>query len=73
MMPRSNPIKVPAHLRGDADDDTLAGLVSTSRRLGKFWPLVAGAEPAPKPGSRPGFPVCAHSSALVEDLSEFGS
>ncbi|MHA6759344.1 hypothetical protein [Streptacidiphilus sp. PAMC 29251] len=73
MMPRSNPIQIPAYLRGDADADTLAGLVSTSRRLGLFWPLLAAAEPAPAPARRPGFPVSAHSSALVEDLSEFGS
>jgi hypothetical protein len=76
MMPRSNPIQqIPSYLRGDADPDTLAGLVSTSRRMGLFWPLLAAAaepEATPAPGRRPGFPVSAHSSSLVEDLSEYG-
>ena len=75
MMPRSNPIQIPSHLRGDADPDTLAGLVRTSRRMGLFWPVLAAAEPAPAPGRRsgPGFAVSAHSSSLVEDLAEYGS
>lgn len=75
MMPRSNPIQqIPSYLRGDADADTLAGLVSTSRRLGLFWPLQsAAAEPPPAPGRRPGFPVSAHSSSLVEEISEYGA
>jgi hypothetical protein len=73
MMPRSNPIQTPSHLRGDADPDTLAGLVRTSRRMGRFWPVLTAAEPAPAPVRHPGFPVSAHSSSLVEDLSEYGS
>jgi hypothetical protein len=72
MMPRSNPIQIPSYLRGDTDPDTLAGLVRTSRRMGQFWPLLATAEPAPAPSRRPGFPVSAHSSSLVEGLSEYG-
>jgi hypothetical protein len=75
MMPRSNPVQqIPSYLRGDADSDTLAGLVSTSRRMGLFWPLLAAVtEPAPAPRRRPGFPVSAHTSSLVQDLSEYGS
>ncbi len=74
MMPRSNPIQIPSHLRGDADPDTLAGLVRTSRRMGLFWPLVAAAaEPAQSPGRHLGFPVSEHTASLVEDLSEYGS
>jgi len=73
MMPRSNPIQIPSHLRGDADPDTLAGLVRTSRRMGLFWPLLAAAEPAHAPSRRLGFPVSEHTASLVEDLSEYGS
>ncbi|MFC1416757.1 hypothetical protein [Streptacidiphilus cavernicola] len=72
MMPRSNPIQIPSHLRGDADQDTLDGLVRTSRRLGLFWPLLASSEPAPTPDHL-GFPVSAHTASLVRDLSEYGS
>ena len=73
MMPRSNPIQIPSHLRGDADPDTLAGLVRTSRRMGLFWPLLATAEPAQAPRKHPGFPVSEHTASLVRDLSEYGS
>ncbi|MEY9835926.1 hypothetical protein [Streptacidiphilus sp. EB103A] len=73
MLPRNNPIQVPAHLRGDADADTLAGLVHTSRRMGLFWPLVATTDKAAADQPvHPGFKVSARSAALVRDLSDFG-
>ena len=77
MLPRNNPIHVPAHLRGDADADTLAGLVHTSRRMGLFWPLLATDKAAADKAAadkpvRPGFEVSARSAALVRDLSDFG-
>ncbi|MEY9963649.1 hypothetical protein ABIA33_001682 [Streptacidiphilus sp. MAP12-16] len=72
MMPRSNPVKVPSYLRGDADAETLAGLVHTSRRMRKFWPLLAVDEPHTTPGRRTGFQVSSRSASLVKDLSEYG-
>ncbi|MFC1406176.1 MULTISPECIES: hypothetical protein [Streptacidiphilus] len=76
MLPRNNPIHVPAHLRGDADADTLAGLVHTSRRMGLFWPLLATSKATDKATAdrpvHPGFEVSARSAALVRDLSDFG-
>ena len=72
MLPRNNPIHVPAHLRGDADADTLAGLVHTSRRMGLFWPLLATDKAAADRPVHPGFEVSARSAALVRDLSDFG-
>jgi hypothetical protein len=76
MMPRSNPVHVPSYLRGDADADTLAGLVHTSRRMRQFWPLLATDEPAvPSPSAPrvgPGFRVSPRSASLLRDLSEFG-
>ncbi|MEZ0093684.1 hypothetical protein [Streptacidiphilus sp. EB129] len=74
MMPRSNPVHVPPFLRGDADAETLAGLVHTSRRMRKFWPLLAVDEPHPPTAARvaPGFRVTPHEASLLHDLSEFG-
>ena len=76
MMPRSNPVHVPAHLRGDAGQDTLAALVADGRRMGRFWPSavaqpatspVAGsaAATAHEPRRGPGFLVTADSAALL--------
>jgi hypothetical protein len=83
MMPRSNPIQIPSHLRGNAEPDTLAGLVRTSRRMEAFWPLLATAAAAPtaehgskqgsQHGSKHGFRVSAHDADLVRDLSEYGA
>lgn len=75
MMPRSNPIHIPPHLRGDADADTLAELVQSSRRMGAFWPLLTAAVAAPAPAHRAGlgFRVSAHSADLVRELSEYGA
>ena len=72
MMPRSTPVTIPSYLRGDADEGTLAGLVQSSRRLGRFWPLLAVAEPRPLPDPHPGFQVSSRSASLVQDLSEYG-
>ncbi|WP_042398889.1 hypothetical protein [Streptacidiphilus carbonis] len=72
MLPRNNPIHVPSHLRGDADPDTLAGLVRTSRRMGLFWPLLAVDAKGAAPSPHPGFKVSDRSAALVRELSDFG-
>ncbi|MFI6446498.1 hypothetical protein [Kitasatospora sp. NPDC050543] len=71
MMPSQHPLHVPAALRGDADQDTLDALVSSSRRLGLFWPpLATGPEPAtPAPI---GFSVPSGAQRLVAGMSEYG-
>jgi hypothetical protein len=70
MMPRNNPVRVPAHLLGEADPDTLAGLVSSSRRLGRHWPLLPGtSDPAP---DGHGFRVAARAAALVARMPDYG-
>jgi len=69
-------VHVPAHLRGDAGQDTLAALVADGRRMGRFWPsaVVQPAAPAVagsvatttrEPRRGPGFRVTADSAALL--------
>ncbi|MEZ0066609.1 hypothetical protein ABIA32_002621 [Streptacidiphilus sp. MAP12-20] len=75
MMPDRSPIHIPAYLRGEADPETLAGLVEGGRRLGLFWPLLAGGEPseAPQPPRRrPGFRVGPRETRLIGGMSEYG-
>ncbi|WP_037604854.1 hypothetical protein [Streptacidiphilus rugosus] len=80
MMPERSPIHIPAYLRGEADPDTLAGLVEGGRRLGLFWPLLAGSEgkgdaksEAPQPPRRrPGFRVGPREARLIGGMSEYG-
>ncbi|WP_377271992.1 hypothetical protein [Peterkaempfera sp. SMS 1(5)a] len=71
MMPEHDPRKVPAFLRGDADPETLAGLVSSSRRLGLFWPVLATA-PEPRPRAGRGFAVPPGAASLVAGMAEYG-
>ncbi|MER7847809.1 hypothetical protein ABTZ03_28140 [Kitasatospora sp. NPDC096077] len=57
--------------RADADGETLDALVSSSRRLRRFWPLVtAGPEPA-TPASV-GVRVPSGAQRLVAGMAEYG-
>ncbi|MFD5468302.1 hypothetical protein ACFWIQ_36650 [Kitasatospora sp. NPDC127059] len=68
MMPNHSPL--PA-LRSDADGETLDALVSSSRRLRRFWPQVtAGPEPA-TPASV-GVRVPSGAQRLVAGMAEYG-
>ncbi|MFI9158055.1 hypothetical protein [Kitasatospora aureofaciens] len=58
-------------LRADADGETLEALVSSSRRLLRFWPQVAtGPEPA-APASV-GVRVPSGAQRLVAGMAEYG-
>ncbi|SEL75801.1 hypothetical protein [Streptacidiphilus jiangxiensis] len=72
MMPEHNPVHVPAYLRGEADVDTLAGLVERGRRLGRFWPQLAVEPPKhPEPLRRhPVFRIGAREARLFGDVSD---
>ncbi|MBF9071074.1 hypothetical protein [Streptacidiphilus fuscans] len=77
MMPDRSPVRIPAYLRGDADQDTLADLVEGGRRLGLFWPLQPAAkEPVTKESvasvRHPGFKVSAREARRFGNLSPFG-
>ncbi len=65
MMPRTNPVHIPSHLLGEADPDTLSELARAGRQMGRFWPLLAVAEPAREPRRGPGFQVTPRSAALL--------
>ncbi|WP_034087896.1 hypothetical protein [Streptacidiphilus albus] len=77
MMPSHNPVHIPAHLRGEADNETLDELVRAGRRMGHFWPLLAVNEPArPRPARDPkqGSPyqVNPRSAALLDSWLGLG-
>ena len=69
MMPSTNPVQIPAHLRGEAGPDTLAELVADGRRMGRFWPRHTAAETADGSASAAGpghgFQVSPRSAALL--------
>ncbi|GHE27226.1 hypothetical protein GCM10018781_79780 [Kitasatospora indigofera] len=66
-----HPLRVSPALRGDTDLDTLDALVSSSRRLGRFWPPSAvGEEPVVAAG--PGFAVSSGAQRLVAGMAEYG-
>ncbi|MER8105381.1 MULTISPECIES: hypothetical protein [unclassified Kitasatospora] len=68
MMPSHAPL--PA-LRTEADGESLDALVSSSRRLRRFWPLLAtGPEPAAP--AREGFRVPSDAQRLVAGMAEYG-
>ncbi|MGW6913998.1 hypothetical protein ACWGB8_09280 [Kitasatospora sp. NPDC054939] len=72
MMPTQHPLRVPPALRGDADGETLDALVSSSRHLRRFWPLLAtGPEPS-APAARTGFRVPSGVQRLVAGIPEYG-
>jgi hypothetical protein len=71
MMSSSHPRNPSPALRADADPDTLDALVSSSRRLGRFWPPAAlGEEPVRVAG--PGFAVPSGAQRLVAGMAEYG-
>ncbi|WP_037577211.1 hypothetical protein [Phaeacidiphilus oryzae] len=82
MMPKDNPVHVPSYLLGEADPDTLEGLVRSSRRLGRHWPPLPGGRPSeeepseerPERPERPrrGFRVPARTADLIARMPEYG-
>jgi hypothetical protein len=71
MNPSQHTLSATPALRGDADPDTLDALVSSSRRLGRFWPPAAlGEEPVRVAG--PGFAVPSGAQRLVAGMAEYG-
>ncbi|MFE0461144.1 hypothetical protein ACFW1A_18040 [Kitasatospora sp. NPDC058965] len=71
MLPPESPVQVPGALLAETDPDTLDALLDSSRRLGHFWPLVAG---TPQPGGAPSGSITVpdRTRALVEGMAEFG-
>ncbi|WP_371496652.1 hypothetical protein OG871_11775 [Kitasatospora sp. NBC_00374] len=58
-------------LRGDADPDSLAALVRSSRRLERFWPALASG-PEPVPATPAGVEVPAGAQRLVAGMPDYG-
>jgi hypothetical protein len=58
-------------LPGDTDADTLDALVDSSRRLGAFWPLLAG-DDQPETTSTGPITVPDRTRALVAGMAEYG-
>ncbi|ARF80696.1 hypothetical protein ACIG0C_15465 [Kitasatospora aureofaciens] len=58
-------------LRADADGETLEALVSSSRRLLRFWPQVA-AGPEPAAPASVGVRVPSGAQRLVAGMAEYG-
>ncbi|KRB73730.1 hypothetical protein ASE03_21310 [Kitasatospora sp. Root187] len=72
MMPNRPALRVPAALKGEADADSLDALVSSSRRMGLFWPAYAiPAEPVPTAPA--GVSVPPRTRRLVAGMSEYGA
>lgn len=71
MMPSHSPVRPPSMPRGDADPDSLAALVSSSRRLGRFWPPLA---PGPQPAAAApgGVKVSPGAQRLVAGMPDYG-
>ncbi|WP_280702601.1 hypothetical protein [Kitasatospora sp. GP82] len=58
---------------GDVEAESLDALVSSSRRLGRFWPPL-GIAPQSADAARPsGVSVPARAQLLVADMAEYGS
>ncbi|AUG76815.1 hypothetical protein CFP65_1947 [Kitasatospora sp. MMS16-BH015] len=57
--------------RTGEDPESLAYLVSTSRRMGRFWPSSAPS-PQPKAGAPVGVSVPARAQRLVAGMTEYG-
>ncbi|WP_344469442.1 hypothetical protein [Kitasatospora kazusensis] len=58
-------------VRGDADSYTLDSLVSSSRRMGRFWPS-ATARPEPAAATPVGVSVPSRTQRLVAGMPEYG-
>ncbi|MFJ1702218.1 hypothetical protein [Kitasatospora sp. NPDC088346] len=70
-MPSHSPVRPPRALRGDGDPDSLAALVRSSRRLGRFWPPLASG-PEPVPATPAGVEVTAGAQRLVAGMPDYG-
>ncbi|MFH8380848.1 hypothetical protein ACH4E7_07890 [Kitasatospora sp. NPDC018058] len=68
MMPKHSP---PSTRRADTDGETLDALVSSSRRLRRFWPLPAAA-PEPAVPAPVGVRVPSGAQRLVAGMAEYG-
>ncbi|MFG2821086.1 hypothetical protein ACGFX4_16860 [Kitasatospora sp. NPDC048365] len=62
---------IPSTSRGDADPDSLELLLSSSRRLIRFWPQ-AEARPEPYPPLSTGVRVPAEARRVVAGMAEYG-
>ncbi|MBV2153641.1 hypothetical protein [Kitasatospora sp. SUK 42] len=62
---------LPSVLRADADGDSLDALVSSSRRLRRFWPQAA-AGPEPAAPASAGFRVPSGAQRLVAGMADYG-
>jgi hypothetical protein len=72
MMPNRPTLRVPPALKGEADADSLDALVSSSRRMGLFWPVRSTpAEPASTAPT--GVSVPSRTRRLVAGMSEYGA
>ncbi|WP_380284801.1 hypothetical protein [Kitasatospora purpeofusca] len=71
MMPSHHPLRVPPAPVGDADGESLDALVDSSRRLRRFWPLLATGQPDSAP-VRSGFRVPSGAQRLVAAMPEYG-
>ncbi|GAB2716034.1 hypothetical protein GCM10010442_41230 [Kitasatospora kifunensis] len=58
-------------LPGETDADTLDALVDSSRRLGAFWPLLAGGDQSETSPIGP-ITVPDRTRALVAGMAEYG-
>jgi hypothetical protein len=72
MMPKDDPVHVPPCLLGEADPDTLAGLVRSSHRLGLHWPLLPADDQTGAERAHPGFRVPAGAADLIARMSDYG-
>lgn len=73
MMPnRPTTLRVPSAPRGDADLESLDALVTSSRRMGLFWPTTA-LQPEPAGPARGPLSVPPGTRRLVAGMSEYGS
>ncbi|MEU9126736.1 hypothetical protein AB0D08_01250 [Kitasatospora sp. NPDC048540] len=71
MMPSHSPVRPSKVLRADSDPDSLAALVRSSRRLGRFWPPLASG-PEPVAASPAGVEVPAGAQRLVAGMPDYG-
>ncbi|WP_441246489.1 hypothetical protein [Kitasatospora sp. McL0602] len=62
----------PATGKGDSDPDSLDALVSTSRRMGRFWPSPA---PRPEPAATipVGVSVPSRAQRLVAGMADYAN
>ncbi|GAA2741410.1 MULTISPECIES: hypothetical protein [Kitasatospora] len=64
---------IPSTPRGDADPDSLDLLVSSSRRLGRFWPPAEPGKELAAPVAFAGVRVSAEARRVVAGMAEYDS